>query len=64
VLRALAPSEDDADAPASTDPTSRKLSTLVQRRLGNARTVTPAQAAPSTEALRQLIRAAQRRPGD
>ena len=64
VLRALAPSDDAANAQASRDPTSKKLWALVQPRLGKARTVAPAQAAPSTEALRKLIRAAQRRPGD
>jgi hypothetical protein len=62
LLRALMPSDDDAEAPTSADPASRKLWALVQRRLGKARTTAPSPAAPSTEALRRLIREAQRQP--
>lgn len=65
VLRALTPSRDDAgEAPQQPDPASRKLWALVERRLGRSgQAAATEQAAPTPEALRRLLRAAQQQGG-
>ena len=65
VLRALTPRRDDAgEAPQQPDPASRKLWALVERRLGRSgQAAATEQAAPTPEALKRLLRAAQQQGG-